>query len=144
MRVWPSNRLEPEHRIPLQEQFVKAVAIFKVLIALYLDTFICLSYGVVYAAFMSCALLGSVSSRLYQKHVMATRVICASSCACLVALVLAVFVIPSSPSDWSTYLFDILLLLFCLFEFAVGSYLPSMNKLQVPFYFIHFAICMVW
>lgn len=101
------------------------------------------SYGVVYAAFMSCALLGSVSSRLYQKRVMASRVLCASSCACLIALVLAVFVIPSSPSDWSTYLFDILLLLFCLFEFAVGSYLPSMNKLQVPLYFIHFAICVV-
>lgn len=49
MRVWPSNRLEPEYRIPLQEQFVKAVAIFKVLIALYLDTFICCKFDALYS-----------------------------------------------------------------------------------------------
>ncbi|VDK47446.1 unnamed protein product, partial [Anisakis simplex] len=159
MCVWPANRIEPEHRIPIREQFISAVTIFKkkpvilvlcavhtlfestLLIFIFVWTPLFLhskailhqriSYGVIYAAFMSCALLGGIFSRHYHKRLQPTQILFASSSVCLITLVLSVCIIPSTPTEWTKSLFNALLLLFCLFEFAVGSYVPAMNKLQI-------------
>lgn len=159
MRVWPENRLDPEHRTTLGQQFGRALAIFKrkpvvlvlcavhtlfestVLIFIFVWTPLFIhskpvlgyriSYGGVYAAFMASALLGSVTYRVIQRRFVPTQILLYSSALSLLALVLVVLTIPSSVTDWTISLFDALLILFCLFEYAVGSYLPAMNKLQI-------------
>lgn len=30
MRIWPENRLEPEHRVSMKQQFTRSLSIFKV------------------------------------------------------------------------------------------------------------------
>ncbi|VDD92512.1 unnamed protein product [Enterobius vermicularis] len=177
MRIWPENRLEPEHRVSMKQQFTRSLSIFKVQKLVFSFSFefevefllqrkpavlvLCvihtlfestmlififvwtplfihtrtlfierLSYGGIYASFMAFALLGSVTFRRFHKFISPTQALLGSSFIALNSLGLTVMIIPAKVTYWNLSLYQRLLILCCLFEFAVGVYLPAMSKLQ--------------
>lgn len=80
---------------------------------------------------MAFALLGSVTFRRFHKFISPTQALLGSSFIALNSLGLTVMIIPAKVTYWNLSLYQRLLILCCLFEFAVGVYLPAMSKLQV-------------
>ena len=80
---------------------------------------------------MASALVGSLCFRVLNRRFTAYQLLAAASAVALFALSCSLWIIPSSAKEWTLKSFDVLLMLFCTYELAVGLYLPAMNRLQV-------------
>ncbi|MFH4981070.1 hypothetical protein AB6A40_007779 [Gnathostoma spinigerum] len=158
IKYWPENRLASEYRVRLLKQFSSALSIFKkepiVLVVCIIHTFFestiqlfifvwtpvllhskrvfshRISYGGVYAAFMSSTLLGNLIHRLTQKRCSVTNILCLSTAVALIAFIFSYAIVPYDLHLWTARKFFFMFILFCIFEFACGLYLPAMSKLQ--------------
>jgi len=156
--AWQENRLEPELRIAIGEQLSRAVktlgkqpltlvlcvvhCLFESTVHLFIFVWTplflhaksltnsAISFGGIYSALMASALVGSLCFRVLNRRYSAYQLLAAASAAALLALGCSLWIIPGSAKEWTLRNFDVLLMLFCSYELAVGLYLPAMNRLQ--------------
>ncbi|TMS39655.1 hypothetical protein L596_006144 [Steinernema carpocapsae] len=155
---WKENRLLAEMREPMKTVCKRALGVYKNNpVALVLSIIHCffeativmfvfvwtplflhcrhfstsrLRYGAVYATFMGATLFGSVVYRMLARKISASNLLIASTTVAFISTFLAIQTIPYDASTWSLSALMQLLFAFCLFEGAIGVYLPSMNQLQ--------------
>ncbi len=86
------------------------------------------SFGGIYSCFMASFLLGTLVQRILSRKMAAVSLLNISTAVGFVAMALVVAL--TYPGTTGVLKFEVVLVVFCTYELAVGLYFPSMQRLQ--------------